>query len=279
MELLVRLGRARRADERAARDGGPARRPAGAAPPRRRRPHARPALARGSARGAPSGDPAVPRGRAGRAAAAGDRWERDDPLLYVSFGSVAAGAGFYPGLYRGVVDALEGLPARVLITVGTEVDPADLGALPAHVHVERWVPQAAVMPHAAAMIGHGGSGSTLMAMAAGVPVALIPHVRRPARQRPPDRGARRRPRARAGGGRRAGHARSPARTRGRGARATCATRSSASSTSPSIRDTAQALAAEIGAHAPDRHGAARCSPTSPAATPSPPSAAQAVSSQ
>src|SRR5206468_151218 len=31
-----------------------------------------------------------------------------------------------------------------------------------------------VMPHAAAMVGHGGSGSTLMAMAAGVPLAVVP---------------------------------------------------------------------------------------------------------
>jgi UDP:flavonoid glycosyltransferase YjiC (YdhE family) len=30
------------------------------------------------------------------------------------------------------------------------------------------------MPHAAAMVGHGGSGSTLMAMAAGMPLAVVP---------------------------------------------------------------------------------------------------------
>jgi MGT family glycosyltransferase len=63
---------------------------------------------------------------------------------------------------------------RVLLTVGTEVDPADLGAVPANAHVEAWVPQGAVMAHAAAMVGHGGSGSTLAAMAAGMPLALVP---------------------------------------------------------------------------------------------------------
>ena len=30
------------------------------------------------------------------------------------------------------------------------------------------------MPHAAAMVGHGGSGSTLAALAAGVPTAFVP---------------------------------------------------------------------------------------------------------
>src|SRR5262249_52269853 len=35
-------------------------------------------------------------------------------------------------------------------------------------------PQPVVMPHAAAMVGHGGSGLTLAALAAGVPLALVP---------------------------------------------------------------------------------------------------------
>ena len=82
---------------------------------------------------------------------------------------------------------------RVLLTVGTEVDPADLGAVPANVHVERWVPQGAVMAHASAMVGHGGSGSTLAAMAAGDAARGRAAVRRPARERP----AHRRPRRRA----------------------------------------------------------------------------------
>jgi UDP:flavonoid glycosyltransferase YjiC (YdhE family) len=36
------------------------------------------------------------------------------------------------------------------------------------------VSQTEVMPWAAAMVGHGGSGSTLTALAAGVPQALVP---------------------------------------------------------------------------------------------------------
>ena len=104
-----------------------------------------------------------------------DWWDGSDaPLVYVSFGSAAAGNGFFPAVYRGAVDALADEPIRVLLTLGTEVDPVDLGPVPDNVHVERWVPQGAVMPHAAAMVGHGGSGSTLMAMAAGMPLAVVP---------------------------------------------------------------------------------------------------------
>ena len=96
------------------------------------------------------------------------------PLVYVSFGSSAAGNGFFPDVYREAAEALGELPVRVLLTLGTEVDPADLGPVAANVHVEPWVPQGAVMAHASAMVGHGGSGSTLAAMAAGMPLAVVP---------------------------------------------------------------------------------------------------------
>jgi UDP:flavonoid glycosyltransferase YjiC (YdhE family) len=94
------------------------------------------------------------------------------PLVYVSFGSETPASELFPGLYRAAIDALADLPVQVLVTTGR--DPAELGPVPPSVWVERWVPQAAVMPHAAAMVGHGGSGSTLMALAAGVPQVHVP---------------------------------------------------------------------------------------------------------
>jgi UDP:flavonoid glycosyltransferase YjiC (YdhE family) len=104
-----------------------------------------------------------------------DWWpEREGPLVYVSFGSAAPNFDFFGALCRAVLDAVADLPMRILFTIGDQGDPAELGPLPPSVHVERWVPQADVMPHAAAMVGHGGSGSTLMAMAAGVPLAVVP---------------------------------------------------------------------------------------------------------
>ena len=96
------------------------------------------------------------------------------PLVPVSFGTVVPTDGHFPRLYRQVIDALAGVRARVLVTVGRHADPAELGPLPANVHVERWVAQASVMPHAAAMVAHGGAGTTLAALAAGVPLVLLP---------------------------------------------------------------------------------------------------------
>jgi UDP:flavonoid glycosyltransferase YjiC (YdhE family) len=98
----------------------------------------------------------------------------DGPLVYVSFGSAVPTTEAFPSFFRGAAEAVADLPVRTLMTVGDERDPADLGPLPPSVHVEPWVAQAAVMPHAAAMVGHGGSGSTLMALAAGVPSVLVP---------------------------------------------------------------------------------------------------------
>jgi UDP:flavonoid glycosyltransferase YjiC (YdhE family) len=97
-----------------------------------------------------------------------------DPLVYVTFGTVAAGIGLFPSLYQGVVAAVADLPVRVLLTIGDAGDPELLGPLPANVHVERWWPQSDVMPHAAAMVGHGGFGTTLAGLAAGVPMVVVP---------------------------------------------------------------------------------------------------------
>ena len=94
--------------------------------------------------------------------------------MYASYGSVAPTMASFVPLFRATAAALGELPARVLFTVGTEVELDALGPVPGNVQVERWVPQADVMPHAAAMVGHGGSGTTRMALAAGVPSVVVP---------------------------------------------------------------------------------------------------------
>ena len=63
---------------------------------------------------------------------------------------------------------------RLLVTVGRDRDPAELGPPPANVRVERWLPQADLMPHVAAMVCHGGSGTVTMGLAGGVPMAIVP---------------------------------------------------------------------------------------------------------
>lgn len=98
----------------------------------------------------------------------------DHPLVYVSFGSVAAGLPPFAPLYRLVLDALAHAPVRVLMTTGSAIEPKSLEPWPANAHVEQWWPQADVMGHAAALIGHGGFGTTMAALAAGVPQVVLP---------------------------------------------------------------------------------------------------------
>jgi UDP:flavonoid glycosyltransferase YjiC (YdhE family) len=104
-----------------------------------------------------------------------DWWPGDErPLVYLTLGSVAGSTGLYPGVMRAAIDQLAQLDVRVLVTVGRSADIAALGALPDGVHVEPWAPQAAVMPHAAAMVCHGGGGTVRMALAGGVPMIVLP---------------------------------------------------------------------------------------------------------
>jgi len=76
--------------------------------------------------------------------------------------------------FRLVLDAVADLDARVLLTVGRAVDPAALGPPPRGVHVEQWVNQDDVLAEAELVVGHGGSGTTLGALAAGLPLVVVP---------------------------------------------------------------------------------------------------------
>jgi UDP:flavonoid glycosyltransferase YjiC (YdhE family) len=77
-------------------------------------------------------------------------------------------------LFRRVITGLRDLPIDLIVTVGRDIDPQELGAQPANVHVERFIPQAALLPHCDLVVSHGGSGSVLGALAHGLPMVLIP---------------------------------------------------------------------------------------------------------
>ena len=102
-------------------------------------------------------------------------WETvDAPLVYVSFGSVVSHMSIAAELYRTALAAVEGLEARVLLSVGRGFDPSRLGALPPNVRVESWVNQADAVARSHLVVCHGGSGTVLGALAAGVPLVMVP---------------------------------------------------------------------------------------------------------
>jgi UDP:flavonoid glycosyltransferase YjiC (YdhE family) len=98
----------------------------------------------------------------------------DDPLVYVTFGSVTGSLGPFDGVFREALDALADQPVRVLMTIGRRFDGESLLPLPANACVLPWYPQEFVLAHAAAMLSHGGFGTTMGAFANGVPQVVAP---------------------------------------------------------------------------------------------------------
>ena len=94
------------------------------------------------------------------------------PIVYFTLGTVFnVESG---DLFERVLAGLRDLPIQVIATVGREIDPAEFGPQPGNIHIERYIPQAAILPHCDAVVSHGGSGSVLGALAHGLPSVLIP---------------------------------------------------------------------------------------------------------
>jgi UDP:flavonoid glycosyltransferase YjiC (YdhE family) len=94
-----------------------------------------------------------------------------DPMVLVSLSTYR-----FPGMTRclqTILDACADLDTRVVATTGPVIDPADLRA-PANAEVHRFVPHVELMPQASLMVGHGGHGTTLQALAHDLPMVLMP---------------------------------------------------------------------------------------------------------
>ncbi|MGH2991514.1 MAG: glycosyltransferase [Solirubrobacterales bacterium] len=107
-----------------------------------------------------------------------DRWPgNEDPLVYLTFGSVAAGGHlpYYPELFRAAIDVIAPLRVRLLVTVGdAERDVGELGTVPSNIHVETWVRHDDAAAAADVVVCHGGFGSTLGTLAQGTPLVVVP---------------------------------------------------------------------------------------------------------
>jgi MGT family glycosyltransferase len=82
-----------------------------------------------------------------------------------------------PFLLRAAAAGLGGQRVEVIMTTGQfSRDPAALGldALPANVHVERWLSHEDLLPRCAAIVTTGGAATVLTALQAGVPLLVVP---------------------------------------------------------------------------------------------------------
>jgi len=100
-----------------------------------------------------------------------ERLPRGRPVVYVTLGTVFNDAR----RFKTILLALSGVDATVLATIGRNNDPAEFADLPENIVVERYVPQAEILPLCDVAVGHAGSGSTLGALAHGLPMLLLPN--------------------------------------------------------------------------------------------------------
>ena len=106
-------------------------------------------------------------------AAAGLTWDDPGgrPLVLVGLSSTVM--SHEQELLQRAAEALGRLPVRGLVTTGPAVNPAAIRA-PANVSVRRWVRHADVLPYCSAVLTHGGHGTVMKALAAGVPLVVAP---------------------------------------------------------------------------------------------------------
>lgn len=93
------------------------------------------------------------------------------PTIYASMGTVFNKA---PEIFRNILEGLRDEPINLILTVGRNGDPASYGTQPDNVHIERFIPQAALMPYCHAVITHGGINTVIGAVEQGLPVVVIP---------------------------------------------------------------------------------------------------------
>ncbi len=105
-----------------------------------------------------------------------DRWlppSGDEPLVLVAMSSTFQNQ---LGCLQRVVDALGRLPVRGLVTTGPRISPADIRA-PANVSVLAAAPHGEAMRHASVVVTHGGHGTVVKSLVAGLPLVILPHGR------------------------------------------------------------------------------------------------------
>jgi UDP:flavonoid glycosyltransferase YjiC (YdhE family) len=96
--------------------------------------------------------------------------DRSRPLVYLTLGTAFGNVD----VLRQAIEGLSRLPVDVLVAAGPTVIIGDLGDVPGNVRLEAWVPQADLLPYVDLVVHHGGSGTTLGALSAGLPQLLLP---------------------------------------------------------------------------------------------------------
>ena len=95
----------------------------------------------------------------------------DQPTVHVTLGTVFNN---HTDVYWLIIEALRDEPLNLIVSIGEEQDVAQFGSQPANVFIENFIPHALLLPYCDLVIGHGGFGTTLHAMAEGLPQLVVP---------------------------------------------------------------------------------------------------------
>jgi MGT family glycosyltransferase len=77
-------------------------------------------------------------------------------------------------LLQRLVDALGAVDCHAVVTTGPGLRDRPLARVPERVHVVESAPHGAVLPHVDVVVTHGGHGTVIRSLAAGVPVLVVP---------------------------------------------------------------------------------------------------------
>jgi len=95
----------------------------------------------------------------------------DPPLVYATLGTQFNRA---TNVFRDILAGLSEEPVNVVVTVGQDQEPSDLAPIPPNARVERYIPQATLLPKCSAVVHHGGAGTTFGCFTQGVAQVVIP---------------------------------------------------------------------------------------------------------
>jgi UDP:flavonoid glycosyltransferase YjiC (YdhE family) len=95
----------------------------------------------------------------------------DPPCVYLTLGTYFGGN---TAVFQTVLAGLANEDIEVIATVGANNDPAAIDPVPANSRVERYVPQAELLPRCSAVIHHGGAGTMYGSLAHGLPQVVLP---------------------------------------------------------------------------------------------------------
>lgn len=96
----------------------------------------------------------------------------DRPWVHVTEGTSHHQAAV---VLRAAATGLAGAPVEAILTCGRDRDPAELGIEPAaNVHATDWLSHGELLPRCAAVVTTGGAQTIVSAVAAGIPLVVVP---------------------------------------------------------------------------------------------------------